>query len=90
MSKLSIVVPCYNEEESIPLFYPAVEKVVRQMNELKIEYWFVNDGSADKSLEEMRKLHQQTPSASTMFLFHVTLTKKLVFMPDYRLRLGTM
>lgn len=38
MSKLSIVVPCYNEEESIPLFYPAVEKVVRQMNELKIEY----------------------------------------------------
>ena len=61
MSKLSIVVPCYNEEESIPLFYPAVEKVVRQMNELKIEYWFVNDGSADKSLEEMRKLHQQDP-----------------------------
>ena len=61
MSKLSIVVPCYNEEESILLFYPAVEKVVRQMNELKIEYWFVNDGSADKSLEEMRKLHQQDP-----------------------------
>lgn len=61
MSKLSIVVPCYNEEESIPLFYPAVEKVVRQMNELKIEYWFVNDGSADKSLEEMRKLHKQDP-----------------------------
>ncbi|MFR0580831.1 glycosyltransferase family 2 protein [Limosilactobacillus mucosae] len=59
MPKLSIVVPCYNEEESIPLFYPAVEKVVRQMNELKIEYWFVNDGSSDKSLEEMRKLHQQ-------------------------------
>ena len=61
MSKLSIVVPCYNEEESIPLFYPAVEKVVRQMNELQIEYWFVNDGSSDKSLEEMRKLHQQDP-----------------------------
>lgn len=61
MSKLSIVVPCYNEEESIPLFYPAVEKVVRQINDLQIEYWFVNDGSADKSLEEMRKLHQQDP-----------------------------
>ena len=61
MSKLSIVVPCYNEEESIPLFYPAVEKVVRQMNELQIEYWFVNDSSSDKSLEEMRKLHQQDP-----------------------------
>lgn len=61
MSKLSIVVPCYNEEESIPLFYPAVEKVVRQMNDLQIEYWFVNDGSSDNSLVEMRKLHEQNP-----------------------------
>lgn len=61
MSKLSIVVPCYNEEESIPLFYPAVEKVIRQMNDLQIEYWFVNDGSSDNSLTEMRKLHEQNP-----------------------------
>lgn len=61
MSKLSIVVSCYNEEESIPLFYPAVEKVVRQMNDLQIEYWFVNDGSSDNSLVEMRKLHEQNP-----------------------------
>ena len=61
MSKLSIVVPCYNEEESIPLFYPAVEKVVRQMNDLQIEYWFVNDGSSDNSLTEMRRLHEQDP-----------------------------
>ncbi len=61
MSKLSIVVPCYNEEESIPLFYPAVEKVVRQMNDLQIEYWFINDGSSDNSLTEMRKLHEQNP-----------------------------
>lgn len=61
MLKLSIVVPCYNEEESIPLFYPAVEKVVSQMNDLQIEYWFVNDGSSDNSLIEMRKLHEQDP-----------------------------
>lgn len=61
MSKLSIVVPCYNEDESIPLFYPAVEKVVRQINDLQIEYWFVNDGSSDNSLTEMRKLHEQNP-----------------------------
>lgn len=59
MSKLSIVVSCYNEEEFISLFYPAVEKVVHQMNKLQIEYWFVNDGSTDKSLEEMQKLHEQ-------------------------------
>ena len=60
MSKLSIVVPCYNEEEAIPLFYPAVEKVVKQMP-VETEYWFVNDGSSDDTLAELRKLHAQDP-----------------------------
>ncbi|MQB78000.1 glycosyltransferase [Lactobacillus reuteri] len=60
MPKLSIVVPCYNEEEAIPLFYPAVEKVVKQMP-VETEYWFVNDGSSDDTLAELRKLHAQDP-----------------------------
>ncbi len=60
MPKLSIVVPCYNEEETIPLFYPAVEKVVKQMP-VEIEYLFVNDGSSDGTLAELRKLHVQDP-----------------------------
>ena len=58
MPKLSIVVPCYNEEETIPLFYPAVKKVVKQMP-VETEYWFVNDGSSDDTLVELRKLHAQ-------------------------------
>jgi len=60
MPKLSIVVPCYNEEETIPLFYPAVEKVVKRMP-VETEYWFVNDGSSDDTLAELRKLHAQDP-----------------------------
>ncbi|WP_267201546.1 glycosyltransferase family 2 protein [Limosilactobacillus kribbianus] len=59
-AELSIVVPCYNEQEAIPLFYPAVEKVVSKMP-LEIEYWFINDGSADDTLNEMRKLHEAAP-----------------------------
>ena len=58
LAKLSIVVPCFNEEESIPLFYPAVAKVVAKMP-VDVEYWFIDDGSRDHSLAEMRKLHQQ-------------------------------
>ena len=58
-NKLSIVVPCYNEEESIPLFFSAVEKITREITDLKIEYWFINDGSKDKTLDELRKLHQK-------------------------------
>ncbi len=60
MNKLSIVVPCYNEQESVPLFFPAVEKVVTKMD-VTVEYWFVNDGSADNTLQELRKLHNDHP-----------------------------
>ncbi len=60
MDKLSIVVPCYNEEEAVPLLYSAVEKVVNKMK-VQIEYWFVDDGSADHTLQELEKLHQNNP-----------------------------
>ena len=57
MKTISIVVPCYNEEESIPLFYNEVNKVTEKMKELaKFEFIFVNDGSNDKTLDAFRKL----------------------------------
>lgn len=57
MKKISIVVPCYNEEESLPLFYEEVNKVTEQMKKkATFEFVFVNDGSKDKTLEELRKL----------------------------------
>ncbi|KRM21014.1 glycosyltransferase family 2 protein [Latilactobacillus graminis] len=58
---ISIIVPCYNEQESIPLFYAAVEKVAATLPDHRIEYHFINDGSADQSLPEMRALQQQDP-----------------------------
>ena len=55
MKKISIVVPCYNEEESLPLFYEEVNKVTIQMKEkAEFEFVFVNDGSRDKTLEELK------------------------------------
>jgi len=57
MRKISIVVPCYNEEESVPLFYEEVNKVTEKMKKkAEFEFIFVNDGSKDKTLEEFRKL----------------------------------
>lgn len=61
MKKISIVVPCFNEEESIPLFYPAVQKVLKKISDLCPEYWFVNDGSQDDSLQQMRILQHADP-----------------------------
>lgn len=57
---LSIIVPCYNEEESIPLFFDEVEKVHPQIHDT-IEYIFINDGSKDNTLNALRKLHQKHP-----------------------------
>ena len=57
MKTISIVVPCYNEEESVPIFYKEVNKVTEKMaDKAKFEFIFINDGSKDKTLEEFRKL----------------------------------
>ncbi|WP_413473963.1 glycosyltransferase family 2 protein [Streptococcus parauberis] len=56
MKKLSIVIPCYNEEESIEIFLTETQKVEKQLPEYEFEYIFVNDGSKDKTLEVLRKV----------------------------------
>ena len=56
MKKISIVVPCYNEEESLPLFYEEMRRITREMESKAVfEFVFVNDGSRDKTLEILRK-----------------------------------
>ncbi|WP_430606613.1 glycosyl transferase, group 2 family protein [Enterococcus sp. AZ170] len=57
---LSIIVPCYNEEESIPLFFDEVEKVSSEIQQ-DIEYIFINDGSTDHTLSTLRKLYKEHP-----------------------------
>lgn len=59
MDKISIIVPCYNEEESIPLFYKEISKVIKKMKNVTFELLFVNDGSTDNSLKEMKKLSEE-------------------------------
>lgn len=57
---ISIVIPCYNEEESITLFYETVEKIKKKLP-IEIEYIFVNDGSEDGTLSILRKLVKLDP-----------------------------
>ncbi|MGT2809697.1 putative glycosyltransferase CsbB [Streptococcus intermedius] len=54
---ISIIIPCFNEEESLPLFYAEMEKIKQQIKE-GVEYIFVNDGSKDKTLQVLRDLNQ--------------------------------
>ena len=59
MEKCSIVVPCYNEEEALPFFYEAVEKVLQTMPEPEFEYIFVDDGSRDGTLRVLREMAEK-------------------------------
>lgn len=54
---ISIIIPCFNEEESLPLFYAEMEKIKSQIND-HFEYIFVNDGSKDRTLQVLRDLNQ--------------------------------
>ncbi len=62
MELISVVVPCYNEEESLPLFYDEIIRVSDSMkaeNDVEFEFVFVNDGSRDKTLILLRELAEK-------------------------------
>ncbi len=60
MSVLSVIVPCYNEEESVEIFYQELIKndAFFQENELELELIYVDDGSRDGTVREVKKLHE--------------------------------
>lgn len=56
--KISIVIPCYNEQEAIPYFYREINKISKKMKE-EFEFIFVNDGSKDNTLITIRRLSKK-------------------------------
>lgn len=59
MKKISIVVPCYNEEESIPFYYNEMKDIIKKMKGVSFELIFINDGSKDKTLDILRNLSKK-------------------------------
>ena len=57
--KISIIVPCYNEEESLPIFYKEINKISKEMKNLDFEFLFINDGSKDKTLSILKDLSKK-------------------------------
>lgn len=59
---ISIIVPCYNEEESLPIFYDEVKKVsvnLYKKYSVNVEFIFINDGSKDATLDVLKKLSEK-------------------------------
>lgn len=59
MDLISIIVPCYNEQEVLLKFYNEMKKVIKEMSDVKFELIFVDDGSKDKTLSILKKLSQK-------------------------------
>ena len=63
--KLSIVVPCYNEEKNIPLILQRFDEVIKKKN---IEVILVNNGSTDNSARVINELLPRYPFAKTVLV----------------------
>lgn len=61
MKLLSVVVPCYNEEENVALFYEELTKndTFFREKDVELELLYIDDGSADKTVEEVKKLREK-------------------------------
>lgn len=57
--KISIVVPCYNEQEVVPMFYEELNKVINKLENVELELILINDGSKDNTLKEFKELASQ-------------------------------
>lgn len=56
MDKISLIIPCYNEEQALPYLYKEIVKLASEMPEQDFEFIFINDGSKDKTLQLIKEL----------------------------------
>ena len=59
MKSISIILPCYNEEEALPLYFQNVDPIIKEIKDYNFNFILVNDGSKDKTLEVMNELYQK-------------------------------
>ena len=59
MKKISIIIPAYNEEESLPLLYERLSGVVNKIKNFEFEILFINDGSKDKTIQIIKELREK-------------------------------
>ena len=60
MERITIMVPCYNEEEAIPLFYNRIRPILDELSEASM-LLFINDGSTDRTLARIQELRERDP-----------------------------
>ena len=56
---ISIVVPCFNEEEVLPVYIEEMGKIIDKMQRAEVELIFVDDGSTDRTLSLLMEFHKR-------------------------------
>ena len=59
MRKISIIIPAYNEEESLPKLYERLKNIMNQVNDYEFEVLFINDGSKDRTIQIIQELRNR-------------------------------
>lgn len=62
--KITVIVPCYNEQDSLPYFYSELQNVIKEMGTLDFELLFIDDGSKDNTLEKIMDIEQGNQTVS--------------------------
>ena len=81
--RLSVVVPCYNEEENIPLFYKTIVQVFGSLMH-HTELVFVNDGSTDQTYEQLHRLYEKSPYRIKVVSFSRNFGKEAALLAGLR------
>ena len=68
MKTITVLIPCYNEENSIEILYEHLQKVISQLQEYNFQVLLVNDGSKDNTVAKMQELHEKDPAVSYLSL----------------------
>ena len=72
MKKITIIIPAYNEEETLEKLYDRLSKVLNEITNYEFEMLFINDGSKDKTKEILKELREKDYKASLLVEVSVT------------------
>lgn len=64
MKKVTIIIPAYNEEESLPFLYDRLNKVISELKDYEFEMLFINDGSKDKTIQIIKEFRDKDERVS--------------------------
>ena len=78
MKKISMIIPCFNEEGNVKLFYEAALDTYKNNKKYKLELIFIDDGSRDNTLKELKEISKNTDCVIKVISFSRNFGKESV------------